>query len=459
MLLTRGTRRPFAAAGLRADEYAEVRRERTRLLTAVWRGGALESVNRVVDEGGCARVLSPRGSSFVCATEADLDDVLRRARHQADRLGAAPVRPADREPARGSHAPAVPEPATDVPLDEQLDLLAGWHARALNAHPDISGALVYYRHATTTVDLATSDGGEVSWTRADLTLQITLYAGAGDTRGAGSVSVGSHGDFAAVRDLAARIDEAAATAVDLARAPALEAGSYDVVCDGPLAATWAHETVGHLAEADHQQGAPAAIEALRPGRRLGPEELTIVDRPGPPTARGHVPVDDECTTGREVTLIDRGRVGTPRLHDLRTAAAFHEAPTGNARALNYRHPPLPRLRTTCVEAGTSTLEEMIQGVRSGLLAQGLFGGQTNRSGFAFLPAACRVIRDGEVRGLVKGAVLTGAVLDTFATVDAVGREVWRGDTSASCGKQGQTPLPVSCWAPALRLRGLHVDAG
>ncbi|MES4909071.1 MULTISPECIES: TldD/PmbA family protein [unclassified Streptomyces] len=451
---------PFAAAGLRGPEYAELRAERSRLLSAVWRGGALEGINWTLDEGGCARVLGPGGSSFVSYTDGDPATALRQARHRSQSLAAAPTRPAEREPVRAAYRTEATEPVADIALDEQVGLLAAYHARALAAHPAITGALVYYRHTHSTVDLVTSDGSELSWTRGDMTLQITVYAGDGGGRGVGSVSVGSAGDFAAVRGMEERIDQAAATAVELSRAPALKSGTYDVVCDGALAAIWAHETVGHLAEADHQLGDPDMVEAMKPGRQVGPAELTITDAAGPPTARGHVPFDDEGTPARNVTIIGKGVLETSRLHDRRTAAAFGESPTGNARALDFRHPPLPRLRTTCIEAGPDALADMIGGIRGrGLLACGFLGGQTDRLGYVFMPATCRLVEDGEVKGLVRGATLSGDVLDSLGRVDAVGQEVWRGDTSASCGKQGQWPLPVSSWAPAIRLRGLRVETG
>jgi TldD protein len=253
-----------------------------------------------------------------------------------------------------------------------------------------------------------------------------------------------------------RVEQAARAAVDLVGAEPLSAGTYDVVCDGPLAALWAHETLGHLAEADYQLGDPAIAAALEPGRRIGPRTLTVSDGPGPATARGHTPVDDEGTAGREIALVERGVVAQARLHDRATAAAFHEQPTGNARALSFRHRPLPRLRTTRVHAGPDTLDAMIAGIGRGVLARGLLGGQTDRLGFSFTPAECLLIRDGQVRGPVRGVVLSGEIFDSLRRISGIGDQVCTADTSASCGKQGQWPLPVSCWSPPIALRGLHV---
>lgn len=449
----------FAAAGLTAAEFAEIRSERTRLLSLVWRGAGLDSATSSRDEGGCVRVVGPSGSSFVSYTELDPVGALRHARQQATILSGEPVPFAVVPPVVGHYQGEAVEPADQMAVVDKIALLASYHRQALSAHPAVTGALIYYRESASHVRIVTSEGTEVEVERRDLTLQITIYAGSGSQRAAGSLSVGSAGDLVAVRDLAEQVEQAAATAVDLQAAPPLDAGDYDVVCDGALAGIWAHETLGHLAEADHQRGDSGLIRALRPGHRIGPDFLTITDSPGPLTARGHVPVDDEGTAAKEVVLVGNGIVDTPRVHDRATAAAFRETPTGNARALNFRHPPLPRLRTTIVAAGSHEYDDMISSLGRGLLARGFLGGQTDRIGFTFTPAECRLVIDGQVGKLVRGAVLSGDVLGTFASIDAIGRRVWQGETSASCGKQGQWPLPVSSWSPPIKLRGVRVLAG
>lgn len=457
MLLTASATDALRNAGLRAGDYADLRVERTRIADVVWRGDGLEGVSTHQDDGCCARVAGPSGASFASSSTLDLAAVARRARQDAEGMPAAPM--ASARPAHGEYPRAAGEPPEQVSIAEKVELLGGYHKTARASHPHVTGVLVYYRECLSEAELTSSDGTSLSYQRRDLTLQVTVYAGTGADRVAGSVSVGSGGDFSAVRGLTAQVESAAATAVDLVRAPGVETGVYDVVCDGPLAGVWAHETIGHLAEADHHLGDADLQQVLEPGRRLGPSSLTIADGPGRPGSRGYVPFDEEGTEAREVMMIRDGVVAAPRVHDRSTAARFAETPTGNARALNFRYPPLPRLRTVAVTPGGASAEALIAGVEHGILACGVLGGQTDRLGFTFHPAQCRLIRDGQAGELVRGVVLSGSVLNAFASIDAVGREQWRGDTSAGCGKQGQYPLAVSSWAPALRLRGIRVHTG
>lgn len=449
--------RPFARAGLRAGEYADLRVERAKTLELVWRGAEMSSAGAAVDEGFCARVVTARGSSFVSSTDGDHVGALRAARAQTTLID--PIGPcglAQVEPVTGCYGTEAAAEDDEMPLDAKIALLGGFAARITSAHRAITGALVYYREAARTVTVVTSEGGHVEYGHRDVTLQLTAHAGSGSEVTGGSVSLGGRTESIVVADgIEAEIDEACRTAVDALTAPACPPGPYDVICDGSLAAIWAHETIGHLAEADHQvPGAPAA-DGLRTGLRVGPPFLTITDGGGPARARGHVSVDDEGVPARDVDLVRDGVVGG-RLHSRTTAYEFKEEPTGNARAVGFRHPPLPRLRTTWIHPGPHNLAEMIAGTGRGLLASGFYGGQTDRSSFAFTPARCHIIDDGEVKGLVRGVVLSGDIRGTFGRIDRVGDRTWRRDTSASCGKLGQWPLPVSSYAPAIRIRGMDV---
>jgi TldD protein len=455
----------FAAAGVRADEYAEVRTERNRILDLVWRGRAAEAAILSHEDGVCARVYSPAGWSFASTCAEDPAVVLRRARAQAGLVNAGrraftpgPAVTLNLEPTTDGEAAGTAARAETVGLDAKTELLSAYHAAALRAHSSVAGALLYYRESHRRVRLRTSHGCDVWYAACDVTLQLTVYAADGTDTATAALSLGSGGDLGPLHDLDADVARTAAMAVDLLRAPPVQPGAYDVICDGPLAGAWAHETVGHLAEADH----PAVDElaaAFAPGAVVGPPALTIVDGPGSPGARGHVPVDDEGVMGTDVVLVDRGRATGARLHSAQTATAAGQRPTGNARAVDYRHAPLPRLRTIAIAAGPDSLTEMVASTRRGLLAAGFYGGQTDRISFTFSPGHCRTIEDGKIGGLVRGAVLSGGIVSALGQVDRVGGEVWRGDTSASCGKQGQWPLPVSAWAPPIRLRGLYVRVG
>jgi len=66
--------------------------------------------------------------------------------------------------------------------------------------------------------------------------------------------------------------------------------------------------------------------------------LNVGDNGAASGLRGTLPFDDEGTPTQDTPLIKDG-VLVGRLHSRETAATLGERPTGNARAISFRHPP------------------------------------------------------------------------------------------------------------------------
>ncbi|EQD57989.1 modulator of DNA gyrase peptidase U62, partial [mine drainage metagenome] len=159
-------------------------------------------------------------------------------------------------------------------------------------------------------------------------------------------------------------------------AEALTPGEYTVVCDPELTGVFTHEAFGHLSEADGQIHDPGLLHELRIGRRFGPQELHIYDTGRDEGTRGYLVVDDEGTPAADVDLIRDG-ILVGRLHSRRTAGVLGEHATGNGRSINYRHPPIVRMRNTVMAPGSTAREDLFRGIKSGIYAKGSSGGQTN----------------------------------------------------------------------------------
>ena len=63
-------------------------------------------------------------------------------------------------------------------------------------------------------------------------------------------SVGSRGDFSAIKGLHPQVEQLAQRAVALLSAPQAKGGEYTVVLDPVLAGVFVHEAFGHLSESD-----------------------------------------------------------------------------------------------------------------------------------------------------------------------------------------------------------------
>ncbi|HEX9217855.1 MAG TPA: TldD/PmbA family protein, partial [Gemmatimonadales bacterium] len=140
-----------------------------------------------------------------------------------------------------------------------------------------------------------------------------------------------------------------------------------------------------------------------------------------------------------------------RLHSRETAQHMGERPTGNARAISFRHPPIVRMTNTYIANGKGTFDDLIGDIKLGVYACGAFGGQTMLENFSFTAAYGRMIRDGKPAELVKDVVLAGNLFQTLDRIDHIAGDFTWNQMGGGCGKGGQFPLPVTEGAPHVRI--------
>jgi TldD protein len=134
-----------------------------------------------------------------------------------------------------------------------------------------------------------------------------------------------------------------------------------------------------------------------------------------------------------------------------------EKPTGNARALDYRFPPIPRMRNTCIGNGPhGTLDDLVKDVKLGIYAIDAHGGQTNGELFTFTAGQAFMIRDGKIAERVRDVTLSGNVFDTLRNITGIAGDYHVQDGAGGCGKGGQMPLPVSHGSPHIRIKDVVI---
>jgi TldD protein len=191
------------------------------------------------------------------------------------------------------------------------------------------------------------------------------------------------------------------------------------------------------------------------GARVGPGILSIWDD-GTVPGTGHTPFDDEATPGGRTFLVKNG-VLSGRLHSALTAAELDEEPTGNARAVSFNYEPIPRMTTTCIEAGDIPKKDLFAGIEDGVFVETVKHG-SGMSTFTIAPNLAYRIRGGEITEPLKVSVITGNVMETLGEIDGLSRE-WEvmGFVGGGCGKMEQNPLPVGFGGPFVRVRRMQVN--
>lgn len=440
-------------------DYADVRIEESEISSLQFRGPEIESVMETISFGGGVRALSNGGWGF--ASFNSIEDLQSRIDHACEMARVAGQRRNEKvelapvEPVQDTVEPPEGWNPAGVSLSDKINLFADYNRIILNYGGDIVSSSVGYGDRRTRLLFANSEGTCVDQTKIDLQGGIAAIATRGSDTQAGHVSFGSSADYSVTQGLEDEVTDACETACALLDAQMIQGGDYMVIASPRMAGIFAHEAFGHLSEADDLMEKERMREMMKLGRRFGGEILNIYDTGLTPGARGYLPYDDEGVPASRADLIREG-VLVGRLHSRRSAAKMGEEPTGNARALSYRHPPICRMRNTCIGAGEASFEDMLEGVKKGLYVVTPQGGQTDDEMFTFMAGKSYLIEDGEVGPMVKDVTLTGNVFQTLQDIDMVGHDVLEWESAGGCGKGEQSPLPTSEWAPHIRIQNVVV---
>ncbi len=431
-------------------DYVEAHFEESESTYISYRNGRLEEVNRTSSAGGNVRALVKGGWGFVSFDHLDgLRDKVALAVKEARLASGEAVKFAPGEPAVDVVAMEAKKDSATVPLEQKKQVLDEYNDVMLSTDK-IQTTRIDYRDVRRRVVFANAEGSYIEQSKPDLTLRLTAIARESNEVQQAGLSLGSRGNFTAIEGLHEQVKEIAQRAAALLSAPEAKGGEYTVIVDPVLAGVFAHEAFGHLSESDfvYQNEQLRKIMAL--GRRFGGKQFNIVDDATIPELRGSYKYDDEGTPGAKTYLI-HGGVLVGRLHSRETAAKMGEKPTGNARAISYRFPPIVRMTNTFIERGNASLEEMLSEVKDGVYVKDWYGGQTSLEMFTFSAGEAYMIRNGRLAELLRPVVLSGNVFATLDNIDAIGNDLSM-NQGGGCGKGGQSPLPVSNGSPHIRIR-------
>lgn len=245
---------------------------------------------------------------------------------------------------------------------------------------------------------------------------------------------------------------AALQAKEQLKARSCPAGKFRALIENRLVGVLAHESFGHLSEADFVVTGSSPLSG-RLEEKLGTEQATIVDQGAPDVSKLGglwLPFDDQGTRTHETTVLDKG-VLKHYLHSRGTAQYLKQEPTGNCRAIHFGFIPIPRMTNTFFKPGDLTKEEALELLDTGVYAIQTAGGQVEDDG-SFLFKAIRGywVQNGEIKEPLREVALSGNILSMLSKVEGATRKLsLSSGYFGGCGKSGQAPLPVGTGGPEL----------
>jgi TldD protein len=340
-------------------------------------------------------------------------------------------------------------------MAEKKALIESYNRLILGHSPKIVDTGCSYADVFSRVYFANSEGAFIEEERPMVTVRLGAVAREGGNVQNAMESRSGQAGFEFVQGHEPLAQEAAQRAVDLLNAQSVAGGKYPVVLNRRLAGVFIHEAFGHLSEADHVYEDPRARAMMVLGRRFGQDILTVFEDGSIPGLRGTHKYDDEGTPSGRADLIKSG-ILVGRLHSRETAAKMGEAPTGNARALSYRYPPIVRMTNTAIAGGKTSFQEMIKDIKLGVYACDMYGGNTMMESFSFSSGYAYMIRDGQIAEMVKDVILAGNLFTTMMNMDAIGDDFEWSQSGGGCGKGGQSGLAVTFGSPHVRIQDVVI---
>lgn len=246
---------------------------------------------------------------------------------------------------------------------------------------------------------------------------------------------------------------AAQNALELLSSVNCPIGNMPVVIAKGMGGTLIHEAVGHMLEAEYVANEMSNLSG-EIGNKIASELVTIVDDATLEGEWGSQKIDDEGRLSEKTVLIDRG-VLRSYLIDYKNSLKMGKRPTSNARRENYAVTPTSRMTNTILLPGKSSEDDIIKSVENGIFAMEFSGGSADpiTGNFCFGITRGCIIRNGELKELIRGALITGNTREVLPNIDYVSNNSECGICTCG-GKSGE--IPVGMIQPMIRIKNLCV---
>lgn len=342
-----------------------------------------------------------------------------------------------------------------VLLKEKLELLEQAYAAALAYDPVITQAQITYMDHKQNVLIANSEGLWVEDQRVRTRFSAAAIASHNGEMQTGHESPGASlgFEFFETHDVKEIAREAARIAKTMVFADYAPSGAMPIIMDNAFGGVLFHEACGHGLEASFVSKG-TSVYTGKLGQQIASPLVTAIDDGTQPNEWGTLNYDDEGTPTRRNLLIEKG-VLKGYLVDRYNGRRMGMESTGSCRRQSYRFIPTSRMNNTFIDAGHSTLEEIIGATDSGLYAKKLGGGSVDitTGEFNFAVMEGYLIKNGRIDKPVRGATLIGTGLEVLQRIDMVGRELKCGQ--GMCGAASGS-IPTNVGQPPLRISKLTV---
>ena len=443
-------------SGLNAS-YAEIRTQENGNTFITVRDGQVEAVSLSTEKGAAIRVLAKGAWGFSTTNSlarGDLEKAAKSALKMAQVAGQSvrePVKLAPVKAVEGKARVKFKKDPRKVDISTKIKNLLNINSSCFNFDKRIKSVTVNYADLATEQTLATTDGTYIEQLKMFVWNYCWVTGKSKSVMASARDEVGAHGYELYTTEPTDKIAERVSRkVVQQLEAKTAKGGSFPAILGTNIVGVFAHEALGHICEADLTLAGSALMGKL--GQKIASDKVTIYDSALIPRGFGAIEYDDEGVPGQETVLIKDGTL-VGLMHNRETAAKMNMKPTGNARAWDFRFPPIIRMRNTCFEKGDQSFKELMEDMKFGYYLEAFRGGQANLDGtFTVGVQSAFEIVKGELGKPVRNIGISGNTLETLKQVEACGKDFDLG--MGRCGK-GQAMF-ISDGGPPLRVKSILI---
>ena len=403
---------------------AEVYINNNKELSIEVRDGRVETMKLAGETGLGLRLMLGGQVGFAYTSDLNagpLDDVVGQALANAAGTSGDPHRvlpePTATYPRLDLYDPAI----KNASVEEKIELARTMEREARAYDPRVK--IIEnssYADAEVEVVLVNSLGARLSYKGAYCGIYLSLVAGEGDDSQTG-FALDYRLDFNNLD--AGRVGkEAARRAVRMLGARPVATGKVPVVFEPYVATGFLGLLSPALSAEAVQKG--RSLFAGKVGVRVASDLINIADDGALPGGIASTPFDGEGVPTSRTGLISNG-ILNGYLHNTYTASKDGVTSTGNGVRGSFKSTPEVGSTNFFIEAGKSSPDEIISGIKSGFYVTEVMGMHTANpiSGDFSLGAAGLWIENGRIASPVRGVAMAGNILDLLKNVEAVGSDL------------------------------------
>jgi len=444
------------AALSRGGDFAEIFVEDKTSGSIKLVGGLIENNISGRDYGVGIRILDKFNSIYAYTNDSSEENLIKVAKNAAAALNSTKINlTLNFIKGNVSNYNPIEKYPNTIPKSQKIDLLKRGYFAAKNYDPVISQVSVGYLEEEQRILIANSEGLIATDNRVRTRYMVSSVASKDGEMQQGGYSPGaSMGfefyDIINVEDIGIEASRIAKTMVHADYCPS---GTMPVIIDNEFGGVLFHEACGHALEASFVSKGTSAF-AGKLGQLVASPLVTAIDDGTIRNGWGTTNIDDEGTPTQRNVLIEDGILKSYLIDKLNGRRMGLES-TGSSRRQSYKFAPTSRMNNTYIDAGKSTLEEIISSTENGLYAKKLGGGSVNPAtgDFNFAVMEGYLVESGKIVKPVRGATIIGNGTKVLELIDMVGNNLSLGQ--GMCGAESGS-IPANVGQPTIRVKSLTV---